>query len=191
MSAAAVQESVYGKILPIEMKKKNIAPTLPLNKAEKPRTKSHKLVAPSNTCFKNENLSEIKSGILETSSSSSSDDQKQNSNNSKSFWNFKRSRSLNCGTSSSSSSTSYARTLCPLPLLSRSNSTPSVKHKQHSQKSSSSISTGQYQKPPLRKIPSNTYNNGIKINSVLNVPPPSFFGLSSIFSTGKEKYKKR
>ncbi|XP_009794130.1 uncharacterized protein [Nicotiana sylvestris] len=130
-SSSADELFFNGKILPIEMKKKIIAPTLPLNKGvAKSRklvipsnpcfkneklieTKSYKLVSPNNICFKNENLIETKSGIVETSSSSSSDDQKQN-NNSKSCWNFKRSRSLNCGTSSS---TSYARTLCPLPLL--------------------------------------------------------------------------
>lgn len=171
-SSSADELFFDGKILPIEMKRK-IPPTPLLSKSEKPLTKSHKLVIPSNTNFKNEILS-----------SSSSPDEKQNS---KSFWKFKR---------SNSSSTSYARTLCPLPLLSRSNSTgstPIVKHKQHYQKSSSSVSNGHYhQKPPLRKIPSNSpYSSGIKINSVLNVPPANLFGLSSIFSSGKEKNKKR
>ncbi|MCD7457887.1 hypothetical protein HAX54_036524 [Datura stramonium] len=174
-SSSADELFFDGKILPIEMKRK-IPPSLSLPpcKTEKPLIKSHKLVKPNNTGFKTEILS----------SSSSSSDEKQSS---KSFWSFKRSNSLNCG-----SSTSYARTLCPLPLLSRSNSTgssPTLKHKQHSQKSSSS---GHYQKPPLRKhVTGNPYSNGIKINSVLNVPPANLFGLSSIFSSGKEKNKKR
>ncbi|CAN4079959.1 unnamed protein product [Withania somnifera] len=170
-SSSADELFFDGKILPVEMKRK-IPPTLSPNKIEKPLIKSHKLIIPSNTNFKNEKLS------------SSSSEEK----NSKSFWRFKRSNSLNCGSS-------YARTLCPLPLLSRSNSTgstPSVKHKQHYHKSSSSLSNGHYhQKPPLRKIPSNPYSNGIIINSVLNVPPANLFGLSSIFSSGKEKNKKR
>ncbi|XP_059294809.1 uncharacterized protein LOC132047847 [Lycium ferocissimum] len=172
-SSSADELFFDGKILPIEMKRK-IPPTLPPNK---PLTKSHKLVIPHETSFKNEKLIKMKSGILDSNEKQSS----------KSFWRFKRSNS-------SSSSTSYARTLCPLALLSRSNSTgstPSVKHKQNSQRSSSSLSNGHHQKPPLRKIPSNPYSSGIKINSVLNVPPANLFGLSSIFSSGKEKNKKR
>ncbi|KAM3285940.1 hypothetical protein P3S67_024739 [Capsicum chacoense] len=165
-SSSADELFFDGKILPIEMKRK-IPPTLPPNKAKK------------TSITPNENLMEMpKSGNL-----GSNENQ-----NSKSFWRIKRSNSLNCG-SSSNSSASYARTLCPIPLLPRSystGSTPSVKHKQHYQKSSSSVSNGHYyyQKPPLRKIPNNPYSNGIKINSNL-------FGLSSIFSSRKEKNKKR
>ncbi|XP_060192408.1 uncharacterized protein LOC132621946 [Lycium barbarum] len=173
-SSSADELFFDGKILPIEMKRK-IPPTPP-NKAEKPPIKSNKSITPNNTSFKNE----TRSGILDSNEKQAS----------KSFWRFKRSNSVNCG----SSSNSYARTLCPLPILPRSNSTgstPSVKHKQNSQRSSSSLSNGHHQKPPLRKIPSNPYSSGIKINSVLNVPPANLFGLSSIFSSGKEKNKKR
>ncbi|KAJ8567464.1 hypothetical protein K7X08_019672 [Anisodus acutangulus] len=178
-SSSADELFFDGKILPIEMKRK-IPPTLLPKKSEKPLIKSHMLVTSNNAGFKNEKLVEMKSRILDSNEKQSS----------KSFWRFKRSNSLNCGGSSSS----YARTLCPLPILSRSNSTgstPNVKHKHHFQKSSSSVSNGNYQKPPLRKIPSNPYSNGIKINSVLNVPPANLFGLSSIFSSGKDKNKKR
>ncbi|KAL8539010.1 hypothetical protein ACS0TY_000858 [Phlomoides rotata] len=45
-------------------------------------------------------------------------DEKQNCQT-VSFWRFNRSTSLNCGIG-------YTRTLCPLPLLSRSNSTGSA-----------------------------------------------------------------
>lgn len=92
------------------------------------------------------------------------EDQKKKS---KSFWQFKRSSSLNSGNS-------YARSLCPIPLLSRSNSAGSATsskrssstkeshslNKQHAPKSSLvSSSTKQsqlsssnsYQKPPLKK----------------------------------------
>ncbi|XP_055804807.1 uncharacterized protein LOC129873694 [Solanum dulcamara] len=171
-SSSADELFCDGKILPIEMKRK-IPPSLPPNKKSDIKlltTKSRKLVIPhSNTSFKNEILSS---------------DEKQSS---KSFWRFKRSNSSSC-------SSSYARTLCPLPILSRSNSTgstPNVKHKQYSQKSSSSVSSsnGYYQKPPLRKV--SGYINGIKISPVLNVPPANFFGFTSIFSSGKEKNKKR
>lgn len=141
--------------------KRRIPPSLPPKRPDD--TKSHKLVIPDDK--KNE----------------ISSDEKQSS---KSFWRFKRSNSTN---------SSYARALCPLPILSRSNSTPSVKHKQYSQKSSSSpvssSNNGHYQKPPLKKVPG--YINGIKISPVLYVPPANFFGFSSIFSSGKEKNKKR
>ncbi|XP_060194781.1 uncharacterized protein LOC132623983 [Lycium barbarum] len=131
-----------------------------------------------------------------------SSDEKQNS---KSFWRFNRSSSLNCGSG-------YARTLCPLPLLSRSNSTgstPSVKrnsstlskdnlsHKHHSNSQrhfSKSMSSNGHncQKPPLKnKVPGNPYSNGVKFSPVLNVPPANLFGLSSFFSSSKEKNKKK
>ncbi|XP_021888347.1 uncharacterized protein LOC110807513 [Carica papaya] len=123
-------------------------------------------------------------------------DEKQSS---KSFWRFKRSSSLNC-------SNGYGRSLCPLPLLSRSNSTgstPSIKrtsltkdnnhnqkqnlHKQVPTKSLHSSSTN-HQKPPLKK----NYGNGVRVNPILNVPSGNLFGLGSIFSTStKDKNKKR
>ncbi|XP_049382497.1 uncharacterized protein LOC125846862 [Solanum stenotomum] len=168
-STSADELFLDGKILPIEMKRKNIPPSLPPNK-NSDQNKSHKLGIPSyNASVKNESLST---------------DEKQSS---KSFWRFKRSNST-------SSTSSYVRTLCPLPILSRSNSTgstPNMKHKHHFHKSSSSVSSsnGHYQKPPLRKVPG--YINGIKISPVLNVPTANLFGLSSLFSSSKEKNKKR
>ncbi|KAH6803686.1 hypothetical protein C2S51_031933 [Perilla frutescens var. frutescens] len=127
-------------------------------------------------------------------------EEKQNQKTS-SFWRFKRSSSLNCGSG-------YARTLCPLPLLSRSNSTGSTasvkrsssnNQKQNYQKYSlpnsalkqSSWSTNNYLKPPLKKNGYCSYNGGVKINPVLNVPSANLFGLASIFSGGKDKGKKK
>ncbi|KAL7190722.1 hypothetical protein ACSBR2_022908 [Camellia fascicularis] len=122
--------------------------------------------------------------------------------NSKSFWRFKRSSSLNCGGSG------YARSLCPLPLLSRSNSTGSatsvkrsLSQKQNSQKtpcvaasklsqSSSSSSSGGYQRPPLKKS-YGAYGNGVRINPVLNVPSGNLFGFGSKLFNGKDKNKKK
>nr|GMC97024.1 uncharacterized protein LOC109177542 isoform X2 [Ipomoea batatas] len=117
-------------------------------------------------------------------------DRKQNSKP----WRFRRSSSLSCGSGA----------LCPLPLLSRSNSTgssspitkDSFNSKPHYKKFSSSsikqshsvISATHYQKPPVKKFMS---NGGIRINPVLNIPPASLFGLSSIFSGGKDKNKKK
>ncbi|KAL8123883.1 uncharacterized protein LOC141718396 [Apium graveolens] len=135
-----------------------------------------------------------------------SEDQKKKS---KSFWQFKRSSSLNSGNS-------YARSLCPIPLLSRSNSAGSATsskrsssskeshnlNKQHAQKSSlvsSSIkqsqlsSSSSYQKPPLKKNGyggNNSYGNGVRINPVINVPSANLFGLGSIFSTSSNKQER-
>lgn len=131
-------------------------------------------------------------------------DDKQSS---KSFWRFKRSSS--CGNG-------YGRSLCPLPLLSRSNSTGSADSTPIAKRSSSSSSSlskdvkhnsnrnlklpsqssssNGYQKPPLLKKGGHhhgSYTNGVSINPVLNVPPANLFGLGSIFSNGKEKGKKK
>ncbi|WVZ13959.1 hypothetical protein V8G54_011525 [Vigna mungo] len=122
---------------------------------------------------------------------------------SKSFWRFKRSSSCGSG---------YGRSLCPLPLLSRSNSTgssPSVKRiplskeghhvKQNSQKRSSSISKSHsqslashnnHQKPPLKRS-HGSYANGIRVSPVLNVPSANLFGFGSIFSNNRDKSKKK
>ncbi|KAI3432983.1 uncharacterized protein J3R85_007416 [Psidium guajava] len=116
-----------------------------------------------------------------------SEGKQQSGNNSKSFWKFKRSRSLNL----SSCGSGYGRSLCPLPLLSRSNSTGSPldsnnskeSHHQHLhyqkqacspnkqgfplkqfQPSSPSPSSSGYQKPPLRKS-SNGFHGNINNNS--------------------------
>ncbi|WOH10297.1 hypothetical protein DCAR_0729764 [Daucus carota subsp. sativus] len=62
---------------------------------------------------------------------SESRDQKQKSAKS-SFWQVKRSSSLNCGSG-------YARTLCPIPLLSRSHSTGSASSPNKSQSSSKEL----------------------------------------------------
>ncbi|KAK4347935.1 hypothetical protein RND71_034274 [Anisodus tanguticus] len=203
-SSSADELFFDGKILPIEIKRR-ISSTPPKKTEQQPpppppqplpRCKN----STSNTsntlhCSKTSNAIENKTGVLESSS-----DEKHNS---KSFWSFKRSSSLNCGSG-------YARTLCPLPLLSRSNSTgstPSVKrnssstlskdnlsHKHHSNSQrhfSKSMSSNGHncQKPPLKnKVP---YYNGVKFSPVLNVPPANLFGLSTFFSSsGKEKNKK-
>lgn len=122
---------------------------------------------------------------------------KETNSESKSFWRFKRSSSCGSG---------YGRTLCPLPLLSRSNSTGSAEEtkpinikregssstqKQNSQKQSSLSTKAQpqstcgYQKPPLKKG-HGAYGNGVLINPVLNVPPANLFAIGSIFSNGSK-----
>lgn len=162
-----------GKILPTQIKKTATPPQI------KPASS---LPPPPPPHAHQENADDSKLPVPET-------EEKQSS---KSFWGFKRSSS--CGNG-------YARTLCPLPILSRSNSTgsstsskrsssskESLNHKQHSQKTLFS------QKPPLKKTSYGSYgntNNGIRVNPVLNVPSANMFGLGSIFSSGKDKNKKK
>ncbi|KAL5141567.1 Gibberellin 20-oxidase-like protein [Glycine soja] len=127
-------------------------------------------------------------------------DQKQSS---KSFWNFKRSSS--CGTGP-------RRSFCPLPLLSRSNSTgsstPSVKRNPLSKEGVNNIkhkhsstrlphhsfvpnNYHHHQKPPLNyKTHHGSYGTSVRVNPVLNIPPAKLFGLASIFSNNRDKSKK-
>ncbi|KAK6796707.1 hypothetical protein RDI58_004408 [Solanum bulbocastanum] len=188
-SSSADELFFDGKILPIEIKRR--ISSVPPRKTEQQQLPPPHPLPTSLHCGKTSNneyaIQNNKTGALESS------DEKQNPN-SKSFWRFKRSSSCGSG---------YARTLCPLPLLSRSNSTgssPSVKRnstlskdnlKHHSQRhlSKSMSSNGSNsQKPPLKKA---LYNNGVKFSPVLNVPPANLFGLSTFFSSGKEKNKKK
>ncbi|OAY60420.1 uncharacterized protein LOC110627680 [Manihot esculenta] len=173
-----------GKILPTEIKKKTAPSKLTHGLRE---DTSHKNVK--------ETMKDMKS---------TSDELTEEKRISKSFWLFKRSSSLNCVSG-------YGRSLCPLPLLSRSNSTGSAptnlkrvplsrdshtsySHKQHKHavmkhQSSSSSSNG-YQKPPLKKN-YGSYGNGVRVNPVLNVPSGNLFGLGSKFFNGKDKNKKK
>ncbi|KAG6584354.1 hypothetical protein SDJN02_18906, partial [Cucurbita argyrosperma subsp. argyrosperma] len=142
--------------------------------------------------------------------STSSGQLEQRGSESKSFWGFKRSSSLNFESKRAS--------LCPLPLLSRSNSTGSVPNskskkckdsqkqisqKQHStsnRKLSSSwpsslplSSLNQYPtnlKPQMCRNPGGAYGKYHCIGPVLNVPP-KFFGLGSILRCGKDRKSKK
>lgn len=109
-------------------------------------------------------------------------------NSSKSFWGFKRSSS--CGNGNG-----YARSLCPIPLMNRSNSTGSNTNANtitHIKRSSSKESGSQRchhgsQKPPLRKT-SYGYGNGNATNGVgVRVNPVLNLGFGSFFSSGKKK----
>ncbi|KAM0957306.1 hypothetical protein ACFX13_026091 [Malus domestica] len=188
-----------GKMIPTEIKKKSshqpkqldqIMPPLPTAPATNQRDPKITMAKESKN----------------TTSSSSEGDEKQNS---KSFWSFKRSSSCGSG---------YGRTLCPLPLLSRSNSTGSSSsssakrslfskegqnqkqnsHKSASKKPSSSSSQyssalmSNYQKPPLKKGQYGSYGgNAAPFSPVLNVPAANMLGFGSIFSNGKDKTKKK
>lgn len=169
-----------GKILPIRIKD-TVAP--PRREIQQPE-----VLSPDLPCGKGE----IDEGLKETKGAISESEEKHSS---KSFWRFKRSSSLNRGSG-------YGPSLCPLPLLSRSNSTGSAtSQKQNSKKNHPSVpvsktsfqyssTSGSHQKPPLKKsYGSYGSGGGVPINPVLNVHSGNLFGLGSIF--GKEKSKRK
>ncbi|KAJ9173055.1 hypothetical protein P3X46_016231 [Hevea brasiliensis] len=180
-----------GKILPTVIKKKS-APTKQMDQSSSP---------PPHALREDISSMNIKEGMKEMKGES--DELTEEKRISKSFWRFKRSSSLNCVSG-------YGRSLCPLPLLSRSNSTGSApssvkrvplsrdgyssyNHKQRKQavmKHQSSSSSTSYLKPPLKKN-YGSYGNGVRVNPVLNVPSGNLFGLGSIFFNGKDKNKKK
>lgn len=189
-----------GRILPTEIKKKK---NIPLKQTC--QLPSHPpLPTPLAIC---DNASTSKNSKKESIIKESKDlnDEVDEKQNSKSFWRFKRSSSCGSG---------YGRSLCPLPLLSRSNSTgsssPSVKRmplskegtniKQNSQKHYSTTNTrssshnfgpNNHQKPPLKRNHRTNGNNSLRVSPVLNVPSANLFGLGSIFSNNRDKSKKK
>ncbi|OVA08134.1 hypothetical protein BVC80_1725g17 [Macleaya cordata] len=184
-----------GKILPLLVREKLLPPK---QNHQSDLPPPH----PPTTNFTSTDMNSKKESLKEIMAMSSNSESAEKSS-SKSFWRFKRSSS--CGNG-------YKRSLiCSLPLLSRSNSTgsapiPKSKETQkHLQKpplmssSKSSYSSSSSQKPPLKKnYGSYTNINGIRINPVLNVPPPyiskgtaNFLGLGSFFCNGKDKNKKK
>ncbi|KAJ1412744.1 hypothetical protein SESBI_20178 [Sesbania bispinosa] len=184
-----------GIILPTEIKKKNNAP---LKQTGQPAPQ-HPLPPPHAVCYNGSSTSRNSKKESPKDSKDLNDevDEKQSS---KSFWSFKRSSSCGSG---------YGRSLCPLPLLSRSNSTgssPSVKRmplskegsnvKHNSQKRSStlrsshSLCPNNHQKPPLKRS-HGAYGNSVRVSPVLNVPSANLFGLGSIFSNNRDKSKKK
>ncbi|XP_028779973.1 uncharacterized protein LOC114759495 [Neltuma alba] len=185
-----------GKMIPTEIKKK---------KKKKDQSPLHQTVPPTETVrenastrktIRNESLRELKQQQPVVNTDEVDEKQSSNSNNTnKSFWGFKRSSSCGSG--------GYGRSLCPLPLLSRSNSTgsaptPSAKRMPLSkegpnmkQNPHKHTPTRPYQKPPLKKIHGSYVHNGVRVNPVINVPSANLFGLGSIFSSNKDKSKKK
>ncbi|OIV90149.1 hypothetical protein TanjilG_01603 [Lupinus angustifolius] len=170
-SSSADELFCDGIILPIEIKKKNIVPP------------------PHVICHNASTNKNLKKKCNTTKEMKEFNDEKHISN---SFWKFKRSSSCSSG---------YVRSLCPLPLLYRSNSTgstsPNVKIKQSSLKQfstttrfSQTFGPNNYQKPPLKSHRNNGANS-IRVTPVLNVLPVNIIGLCSIFSKSKDKIKKK
>ncbi|KAK7340956.1 hypothetical protein VNO77_21675 [Canavalia gladiata] len=184
-SSSADELFSHGRILPTEIKRKNV----PLKQTIQ--------LAPHST-----SLPPPYAGRENASTSKNlKKDQVYEKQSSKSFWSFRRSSSCGSG---------YGRSFCPLPLLSRSNSTgsstPSVKrnplskeapnikpnsHKLSSTRITHSFVPNSYQRPPLNKNHGSYGTNSVRVNPVLNVPSANLFGLASIFSNNKDKTKKK
>ncbi|XP_073309994.1 uncharacterized protein [Primulina huaijiensis] len=162
-----------GKILPIQIKKPQPPPPPPAKTAAVP--------PPPPPAGKH-----TITPYFETRKPISESDEKHSSKSL--FWGLKRSTSLNGGGGN-------GRGLCPLTLLSRSNSTGSnanVKRSSNTKQSLVRSSSCSQQKPPLRKSNHSSHCYGVKIHPVLNVPPANLFGLGSIFNySGTNKSKKK
>ncbi|KAK7374883.1 hypothetical protein VNO80_08326 [Phaseolus coccineus] len=196
-SSSADELFSHGRILPTEVKKKN----LPLKQTGQSVPKNNTPLPPPYAGPPND-VSTCKNSKKENPKEGKClNDEVYEKQSSKSFWIFKRSSS--CGNG-------HRRSFCPLPLLSRSNSTgsstPSVKRnplskegvnvRPNSQKHSSTrlthsyVPNGYYQKPPLNKS-HGSYGSSVRVNPVLNVPPANLFGLASIFSSNRDKSKRQ
>ncbi|KAL3637802.1 hypothetical protein CASFOL_018250 [Castilleja foliolosa] len=186
-SSSADELFFDGKILPIEVKRRLAPPPRKMEDPPPPPRATAYLRPPTPK----------KIIINEPKNATNSESEEKH----KSFWRFKRSTSLNCGSG-------YGRTLCPLPLLSRSNSTgssaggkrQSVSNSQKqsflrgnsSNTSQKQTQTGNYScRPPLKKNLHGSSSNGVKFNPVLQFPPANFFGLGSFFSGGRGSSKKK
>jgi len=203
-SSSADELFSHGVILPTQIKKKSLNHVLLKQKSQQLAPPSQPPLPPSKSVCDNAPSTTRKSLKKESHKDSKDlNEEADEKHSSKSFWRFKRSSSCGSG---------YGRSLCPLPLLSRSNSTgssPSVKRiplskeghqvKQNSQKRSSPISRSHsqslashnnHQKPPLKRS-HGSYANGIRVSPVLNVPSANLFGFGSIFSNNRDKSKKK
>ncbi|KAI9094288.1 hypothetical protein K1719_026870 [Acacia pycnantha] len=199
-SSSADELFSYGILLPSERKKNK-------NKNFPPKQIDHQSVLPPlHKSLSTEAIQENASTTMKVSKperiKEEADVEKQGHNH-KSFWRFK---SKSCGTG-------YGRSLCPLPILSRSfssgsstspSTSSSVKknmsvskegknyynnntQKSHVSARSSSSSMGHsisYLKSPLKKSQA-SYGNDIPV--ILNVPSANPFGFGSIFSRSKDK----
>ncbi|CAN1122599.1 hypothetical protein LINPERHAP1_LOCUS6724 [Linum perenne] len=185
-----------GKILPTQIKPKppSVKPTQP------PPSPIDAEVSSTNKREEEDRHQNCKETNYNNNNNIGSDEEAKQQSSSRSFWRFKRSSSVNCGTG-------YGRTLCPLPLLSRSNSTGSstasvkraplskdtAKHHHKQPAAATKLSSEHHKKPPLRKT--GGYGNGgagVRVSPVINVASGNMFGLGSIFfSNNKDKSRSK
>ncbi|KAH1215494.1 hypothetical protein GmHk_13G036620 [Glycine max] len=207
-SSSADELFSHGVLLPTQIKKNNINNNNALLKPKSqlaPPPPQPQLPPPSKAICDSASSTTKKSSKKESHKDGKElNDEVNEKQSSKSFWRFKRSSSCGSG---------YGSSLCPLPLLSRSNSTgssPSVRRiplskeghhhvKQNSQKRSSSstrfsqshsLASHNHQKPPLQRS-HGSHANGVRVSPVLNVPSANLLGLGSIFSNNRDKSKKK
>lgn len=178
-----------GVILPIQIKKKNI-PTILKSKSFSPSSSSLSYSSSILPPLPPSSPETEKESCEKQANNHNTTTTNNNNSNSKSFWTFGRSKSLNCGSI-------YRRGLCPLPLLSRSKSTGSTASAKRTliskDEKQSNLKNSNSQKPPLKKnYGGSSFNSGvIQVSPVINVPTGKVFGFGSIFSTGKDKSKKK
>ncbi|KAF3431891.1 hypothetical protein FNV43_RR26627 [Rhamnella rubrinervis] len=202
-----------GRILPSQIKNDLIVSKETHQQHSQPDPVHHSSTAGIHTEKKKIRLKELLSTSFD--GEEEDDDHQQKPTTTKSFWQFRRSSSLNFDTGRGKS------LIKSLHFLSRSNSTgsapnakqattsipkemsqrpsnlqrqPSVSSRRSSSCSSNYYSTTTQKTSPLRR--NGSYGNGVRINPVLNLPPPyiskvtiSFFGFGSLFCSGKKKKK--
>ncbi|KAJ4713416.1 Membrane-associated kinase regulator [Melia azedarach] len=198
-SSTADELFANGVILPVQIQERNIfCSSKQVPKCSPPPTASLPPLPRSST---NENNSKKEFNSLKEIMVMKNDSEERQQ--SKSFWGFKRSSSLNCDAKKSLMSS--------LSILSRSNSTGSTPNKRNSLKdlqkngsqklqqgsSNSSASSNAYHLMNRKKTYGGSYSNGVKINHVLNVPPPyiskgtaNLFGLGSFLRSSGSKDRK-
>lgn len=198
-SSSADELFSHGIILPTELKKKKKNVPLKQTTIQVQPTPPQNFALPPLYANGSKNSKKMITKDVKELNNIDEVDEKHSSN-SKSFWGFKRSSSCGSG---------YGRSLCPLPLLSKSNSTgssTSVKRmlskegsnvKQNSKKNSSitrssnSFGSNNHQKAPIKRCHSGAYANNVRVSPVLNVPYSNLFGFGSIFSNNRDKSKKK
>uniref|UniRef100_A0A0R0GIG2 Uncharacterized protein n=1 Tax=Glycine max TaxID=3847 RepID=A0A0R0GIG2_SOYBN len=190
-SSSADELFSHGVLLPTQIKKNNINNNNALLKPKSqlaPPPPQPQLPPPSKAICDSASSTTRKSSKKESHKDGKElNDEVNEKQSSKSFWRFKRSSSCGSG---------YRSSLCPLPLLSRSNSTgssPSVRRIPLSTEGhhhSHSLASHNHQKPPLQRS-HGSHANGVRVSPVLNVPSANLLGLGSIFSNNRDKSKKK
>ncbi|KAL6010858.1 hypothetical protein ACLOJK_001300 [Asimina triloba] len=203
-----------GKILPLQFKKSEACSTpnagIESPKPEAPHQPSPPPPSPQLPPAPKEQKKESLREMLALSDA----EEKSTTSSSKPFWRFNRSSSLNFA------STHKISSIWSLPLLSRSKSTGSANPNSNGSvskdthkplhKTPTNSNPSQRSPPPLQRPPPTKrngsggrtqygyYGNSIKINPVLNVPPPyiskgttTLFGFGYFFCSGKEGGKSR
>lgn len=184
-SSSADELFSNGVILPTQIQDNKTTTPKHSHHVEPPHSKLPPRPSPSVDKMKKETIRELMIDV------SANGERKKSS-----FWGFSRSKSLNCDDTKKIM-------VCPLPLLSRSNSMGSVANSKRmssnkAAKSSSSSYSYPMQKSTSGKTYGGSFGNGHWVSPVLNVPTPcvskgssNLFGLGSFLRVGKVKRNKK